>query len=82
LEARAGRSRQPGEYKDPFVAFKNAFAAQTLKEYDYFLCQMAHLSQSVHTDSFDADLITPYIYLIKMLDAAQLLRERRLPKSE
>ena len=72
----------PEEYQDPFVAFKNAFAAQTLEEYNYFLCEIAHLSQSVHTDDCDTDLITPYIYFIKMLDAAQLLRERRLPKRE
>jgi len=70
------------EYKDPFVVFKNAFAAQTLKEYDYFLCEMAHSSLSIHTDTCDTDLITPYICLIKMLDAAQLIRERKLPRPE
>jgi len=63
------------EYKNPFLAFKNAFAAQTLSDYEYFLCEIAHLSLSPHTEQCDTDLMTPYIHFIKMLDAAQLLRE-------
>lgn len=63
------------EYKNPFLAFKNAFAAQSLIDYEFFLCEIAHLSLSPHTADCDTDLMTPYIHFIKMLDAAQLLRE-------
>jgi len=70
------------EYKNPFLGFTNAFAVQTLVDYEFFLYEIAHLSLSPHTEQCDTDLITPYIYFIKMLDAAQLLRERRLPKPE
>lgn len=64
------------EYKNPFLAFKYAFAAQTLIDYEFFLCEIGHLSLSPHTEDCDTDLITPYIHFIKMLDAAQLLREQ------
>ena len=64
------------EYKNPFLAFKNAFAVQTLTDYEFFLCEIAHLSQSPYTEQGDTDLMTPYIHFIKMLDAAQLLREQ------
>jgi len=49
---------------------------QTLTDYEFFLCEIAHLSQSPYTEQGDTDLMTPYIHFIKMLDAAQLLREQ------
>jgi len=64
------------EYKNPFLAFTNAFAAQTLSDYEFFLCEIAHLSLSPYTEPCDTDLMTPYIHLVKMLDAAQLVREQ------
>jgi hypothetical protein len=35
---------------------------------------------SPHEEEFDYDLMTPYVYLIKMLDAGELMRERGVEK--
>lgn len=64
------------EYADPFMVFQTAFAAQSLDDFEFFLSEITHLSMSPYTIEFDTDLITPYIHLIKMLDASQLMRER------
>lgn len=68
------------EYADPFMVFQMAFAAQTLEDFEFFLSEITHLSLSPYTVEFDTDLITPYVHLIKMLDASQLLRERGIEK--
>jgi hypothetical protein len=68
------------EYIDPFIVFQNAFAAKSLDDFEFFLCEITHLSLSPSTIEFDCDLMTPYIHLIKMLDASQLIRERGVEK--
>ncbi|RUT67810.1 hypothetical protein D0817_24465 [Flavobacterium cupreum] len=68
------------EYADPFAVFKKAFAEKSLGEFEFFLCEITHLSLSPHTVESDGDLTTAYIYLVKMMDAGQLMRERGLEK--
>lgn len=68
------------EYGDPFIVFQRAFAKKTLDEFEFFLSEIVHLSLSPCTEEFDFDLMTPYIHLIKMLDATQLMRERGVEK--
>ena len=68
------------EYENPFLVFKKAFAEKTIDEFEFFVFEVIHLSLSRCTEEFDCDLITPYIYLIKMLDASQLMRERGIEK--
>lgn len=68
------------EYEDPFLVFQNAFAEIPLYDFEFFLCEVIHLSLSPNPIEFDSDLITPYIHLIKMLDASQLMRERGVEK--
>lgn len=68
------------EYENPFLVFQRAFAEKTIDEFEFFLFEIVHLSLSPCTEEFDYDLITPYIYLIKMLDASQLMRERGIEK--
>jgi hypothetical protein len=68
------------EYRDPFIVFQRAFAEKTPGEFEFFLCEIVHLSLSPYTEEFDFDLMTPYLHLIKMLDAGQLLRERGVEK--
>ncbi|WP_207915826.1 hypothetical protein [Flavobacterium caseinilyticum] len=68
------------EYENPFLVFKKAFAEKTIDEFEFFLFEVIHLSLSRCIEEFDYDLITPYIYLIKMLDATQLMRERGIEK--
>ena len=68
------------EYADPFIVFQKAFAENSLRKFEFFLCELTHLSLSPHTVESDDDLTTAYIYLVKMMDAGQLMRERGLEK--
>lgn len=69
------------EYLNPFLVFQRAFTEKTIAEFDFFLCEILHLSASPFVEEFvDIDLITPYIHMVKMLDAAQLMRECGIEK--
>jgi hypothetical protein len=64
------------EYDNPFLVLQSAFEERTLQEFEFFLCEIIELSLSPYGGDPDSDLTTPYIHLIKMLDAAELMRER------
>lgn len=64
------------EHDNPFLALKNAFQERTLQEFEFFLYEIIELSLSPNNMDPDSDLVTPYIHLIKMLDAGELIRER------
>ena len=64
------------EYADPLSVFRNAFAVHTCGHYENFLCELVHLALCPYDDTGGYDLLTPYLQLVKMLDAAQLIRER------
>jgi len=68
------------EYQNPFLVFQKAFDEKTPDEFDFFLCEITHLSLSPFAEEFEYDLITPYIHLIKMLDASQVINERGVKK--
>jgi hypothetical protein len=68
------------EYENPFLVFRKAFECKTPEAYDFFLNEIVHVSLSPYKEEFNYDLITPYIYLIKMLDAAQVMSERGVKK--
>ncbi|OXE98658.1 hypothetical protein BC749_10733 [Flavobacterium araucananum] len=68
------------EYDNPFTVFRKAFAEKSLKEFEFFLSEIVSLSLSPYKGDGDIDLTTPYIHLIKMLDAGELMRERGLEK--
>ena len=68
------------EYDNPFLVLQNAFEEKTLKDFEYFLFEITELSLSPYSADSDSDLMTPYIHLIKMLDAGELMRERGLEK--
>ena len=68
------------EYANPFTVFQIAFTEKSIDEFDFFLCEIIHISLSPNVEEFDYDLITPYIHLIKMLDASQIIRESGLEK--
>ncbi|MBS7253980.1 hypothetical protein KHA98_08360 [Flavobacterium branchiicola] len=68
------------EYDNPFIVFQKAFKEKPPEEFELFLRQITELSLSPHADDPGADLMTPYIYLIKMLDAVELMRERGVEK--
>jgi hypothetical protein len=64
------------EFDNPFLVLQNAFEEKTLHEFEFFLSEITELSLSPYSGDPDSDLTTPYIHLIKMLDAAELIRER------
>lgn len=68
------------EYDNPFIVFQKAFDEKTPKEFEFFLCLIIELALSSYATDRDSDLTTPYIHLIKMLDAVELMRERGVEK--
>jgi hypothetical protein len=73
------------EYDNPFLVLQSAFEERTLQQFEYFLSEITELSLSPYYLDPDSDLATPYIHLIKMLDAAELMKERgveRIKKNE
>lgn len=68
------------EFQDPFSVFRNAFIEKSLDEYDFFLCETVHLALSPYIDPSGIDMMTPFFQFNKMLDAAQLLKERGIEK--
>ncbi|MFV8342033.1 hypothetical protein [Flavobacterium sp. XS2P39] len=63
------------EYINPFIVFQNAFAAKSLNDFEFFLCEITHLSLSPSTIEFDYDLMTPYIHLICWMQAILFVKE-------
>ena len=63
------------EYKDPFVVFRNAFAEKSVQEFEFFLCEIVEMALANYVSHFDADMITYFIHVVKILDAAQVLQE-------
>lgn len=68
------------EYENPFMVFQKVFDEKTLEEFKFFLTQILEHSLSPHTEDPESDVTTPYIYVIKMLDAAAQIRERGVEK--
>ncbi|MFB3386064.1 hypothetical protein [Flavobacterium sp. LAR06] len=68
------------EFDNPFLVLQNAFEKRTLQQFEFFLCEITELSLSPFAGDPDSDLTTPYIHLIKMLDAGELIRERGVEK--
>ncbi|MNY37556.1 hypothetical protein D3C86_1721270 [compost metagenome] len=55
---------------------QSAFEERTLQQFEFFLSEITELSLSPYDVDPDSDLTTPYIHLIKMLDAGELMKER------
>lgn len=68
------------EYENPFIVFQKAFDKKTLQGFELFLYQITEFSLSPCDGDPESDIATPYIHLIKMLDAAELIKERGVEK--
>ncbi|UHO38895.1 hypothetical protein H5J24_01540 [Chryseobacterium capnotolerans] len=68
------------EYQNPLLVFKKAFKEYSVKEFDYFISGMVYFSMGIYDKLPERNMISPYIHLIKMLDAAYLIVERRRKK--
>jgi len=65
------------EYQNPMLVFKKAFKEYSIKEFDYFMSGMVYFSLGIYDHLPERNIVNPYIHLIKMLDAAHLILERR-----
>ena len=69
------------EYQNPVLVFKKAFKEYSVKEFDYFMSGIVYFSMGMYKNLPERNIINPYIHLIKMLDAAHLILERREGRS-
>lgn len=65
------------EFNNPLLVLQNAFEERTLQQFEFFLSEITELSLSPYHGDADSHLTTPYIHLIKMLDAGELMKERK-----
>ncbi|KQM57974.1 hypothetical protein ASE55_19195 [Chryseobacterium sp. Leaf201] len=68
------------EYRDPFLVFQKAFSGFTIRDFDHFLAEIVYFSLGSFNNVPESNIVTPFIHLNKMLDAAQLILERRKRK--
>ena len=66
------------EYLNPTLVFQTAFAEYSIKDFDYYIAIAVYFSMGVFKNAEESSLISPYIHLTKMLDAAHLILERRI----
>lgn len=70
------------EYQTPFLVFQKAFAEYSIKDFDYHIAVAVYFSMGVFKNAEESSLISPYIHLTKMLDAAYVILERRTRKNQ
>lgn len=70
------------EYLNPTLVFQKAFAEYSIKDFDYFIAVAVYFSMGIYTHTAESKMFSPYNHLIKMLDAAQLILERRTRKNQ
>lgn len=75
-------SLSDAEYQKPLLVFQSAFKKYSVKEFDYFLSGIVYFSLQVYRNGPERNLVSPYIYLLKMLDAAYLILERGIRKNK
>lgn len=70
------------EYHNPFQVFKNALTENSVEEYESFFALMVEMGLSRHQLNDHFDWFNYYLHTVKMLDAAQLLKERGIQKNK
>lgn len=70
------------EYRNPTLVFRKAFAEYSIKDFDYYMAVAVYFSMGVFKNAEESSLMSPYIHLTKMLDAAHLILERRNQKNQ
>lgn len=68
------------EYTDPFLVFMRAFRDFSLYEFEDFLTEVTYFSLGPYSDHPKGNIVSPFLHLQKMLDAAQLIQERGIEK--
>ncbi|MDE5469915.1 hypothetical protein KRE31_00380 [Elizabethkingia meningoseptica] len=70
------------EYLNPTLVFQKALAEYSIKDFDYYIAIAVYFSMGVFKNAEESSLISPYIHLTKMLDAAHLILERRIQQNQ
>ena len=70
------------EYRDPVCVFRKAFKAYRTEELEDFLSDIVYFSLGTFHNVPERDIVGPYLHLMKMLDAAWLIVERKNRKKE
>ncbi|WP_185205511.1 hypothetical protein [Chryseobacterium sp. C3] len=65
------------EYRDPTKVFKKAFKKYRLEEFEEFLSEIVYFSLGKFNNAPERNIVDPYLHLIKILDAAWLILERK-----
>jgi len=68
------------KYRDPVRVFRKAFKEYCLEEFEEFLSDVVYFSLGTFNNVPERDIVGPYLHLIKMLDAAWLILERKNSK--
>ena len=70
------------EYCDPAKVFHKAFQEYDLEEFEEFLAAVVHFSLGTFNNVPERNIVGAYLHLIKMLDAAWLILQRKNSKKE
>lgn len=70
------------EYLNPALVMQKAFAEYSIKDFDYYIAVAVYFSMGIYAHAAESKIFAPYIHLIKMLDAAHLILERRTRKNQ
>ncbi|WP_294273929.1 hypothetical protein [uncultured Chryseobacterium sp.] len=64
------------EYAHPLRVFKSAFREHDITDFDRFIAEVSYFSLGVYAGQPGGNVVTPFIHLNKMLDAAWVVLER------
>ncbi|WP_294317598.1 hypothetical protein [uncultured Chryseobacterium sp.] len=70
------------EYLNPTLVMEKAFAEYSIKDFDYYIAVAVYFSMGIYAHEAESKIFAPYIHLIKMLDAAHLILERRTQQNQ
>jgi len=70
------------EYREPVLVFRKAFKQYRTEEMEDFLSDILYFSLGTFNQVPERDIVGPYLHLIKMLDAAWLIVERKNRKKD
>ncbi len=64
------------EYRNPVLVFQKTFREFNIHDFDSFLSDLTSFSLGTFQKGPEGDIVTPFLLLNKILDAAQLIFER------
>ncbi|MBH1960320.1 MAG: hypothetical protein I8H68_09430 [Flavobacteriia bacterium] len=65
------------EYTDPFFVFERAFENYSLQQFEDFLTEVTYYALAPYIDHPKGNIISLFLHLQKMLDAARIIKERK-----